>query len=90
MSPKALQRIFRFQRFLALAHSDSRHTSPDLGRLARETGYADQAHLSRETVRLAGLPPKRLLRDWQDDCSGTHDHAASRAQFLPPVVSSHT
>jgi AraC-like DNA-binding protein len=90
MSPKALQRIFRFQRFLALANSDSRRTSLDLGRLARETGYADQAHLSRETVRLAGLPPKRLLRDWQDDCSGTHDHAASRSQFLPPVVSSHT
>jgi AraC-like DNA-binding protein len=90
MSPKALQRIFRFQRFLALANSDSRRTSLDLGRLARETGYADQAHLSRETVRLAGLPPKRLLRDWQDDCSGIHDHAASRSQFLPPAVSSHT
>jgi AraC-like DNA-binding protein len=90
MSPKALQRIFRFQRFLALANSDSGHTSLDLGRLARETGYADQAHLSRETVRLAGLPPKRLLRDWQDDCSGVHDHAASRSQFRPPAPSSHT
>jgi AraC-like DNA-binding protein len=33
---------------------------PDLARLATETGYADQAHLTRESTRLAGLPPTAL------------------------------
>ena len=33
---------------------------PDLARLAADTGYADQAHLTRECVRLAGLPPAAL------------------------------
>jgi AraC-like DNA-binding protein len=54
--PKTLQRILRFQRFLALAQ-----TGTDLARLALEAGYADQAHLTRECSRLAGLPPAALL-----------------------------
>jgi AraC-like DNA-binding protein len=54
--PKTLQRILRFQRFLALAQHDT-----DLARLAFEAGYADQAHLTRECSRLAGLPPAALL-----------------------------
>jgi AraC-like DNA-binding protein len=54
--PKTLQRILRFQHFLALAQ-----TSTDLARLAIEAGYADQAHLTRECSRLAGLPPAALL-----------------------------
>jgi AraC-like DNA-binding protein len=54
--PKTLQRILRFQRFLALAQ-----TQTDLARLALEAGYADQAHLTRECSRLAGLPPAALL-----------------------------
>ena len=32
-----------------------------LGRLAAEAGYADQAHLTRECGRLAGLSPAALL-----------------------------
>ena len=54
--PKTLERILRFQRFLRLS-SDSR----DLARLALEAGYADQAHLTRECGRLAGLTPAQLL-----------------------------
>ena len=54
--PKTLERILRFQRFLALASSDA-----DLARLALDAGYADQAHLTRECTRLAGLPPAQLL-----------------------------
>jgi AraC-like DNA-binding protein len=34
----------------------------DLAALALEAGYADQAHLTRETTRLAGLPPAALIR----------------------------
>lgn len=55
--PKTLQRILRFQRFLTLA----RGTGHDLARLALEAGYADQAHLTRECTRLAGLAPAALL-----------------------------
>jgi AraC-like DNA-binding protein len=56
--PKTLQRILRFQRFLALAE---RSPAPDLARLALEAAYADQAHLTRECRRLAGLTPAALL-----------------------------
>jgi AraC-like DNA-binding protein len=58
--PKMLQRVLRFQRFLSYA------ARPQLGLAgaASLAGYADQAHLSRETRRLAGLPPSRL-RGWQ-------------------------
>src|SRR5215218_2366752 len=57
--PKTLQRILRFQRFLALARDQP--GPPDLAQLAFEAGYADQAHLTRECGRLAGLPPAALL-----------------------------
>ena len=45
--PKTLQRVLRFQRFLALARG-TRATAGggDLARLALQTGYADQAHLT--------------------------------------------
>ena len=56
--PKTLQRVLRFQRFLALAE----HAAEDLAALAFAAGYADQAHLTRECRRLAGLPPAALLR----------------------------
>jgi AraC-like DNA-binding protein len=55
--PKTLQRVLRFQRFLTLAQPPV----PDLAQLAFEAGYADQAHLTRECRRLAGLPPAALL-----------------------------
>jgi AraC-like DNA-binding protein len=55
--PKTLQRVLRFQRFLALAAHEE-----DLAGLAFAAGYADQAHLSRECRRLSGLPPAALLR----------------------------
>jgi AraC-like DNA-binding protein len=59
--PRLLARILRFQRFLRAAR-----TAPgrDLARLAVESGYADQAHLTRESRELGGLPPGALL-DWE-------------------------
>lgn len=54
--PKTLARILRFQRFLALARGGE-----DLARLALSAGYADQAHLTRETRRLSGRTPVELL-----------------------------
>jgi transcriptional regulator GlxA family with amidase domain len=58
-APKTLQRVLRFQRFLVLARAAG--ASADLARLAFAAGYADQAHLTRECRRLAGLPPAALL-----------------------------
>ncbi len=52
--PKTLDRVLRFQRFLARAGDG------DLARTAADLGYADQAHLTRECVRLSGLTPARL------------------------------
>jgi AraC-like DNA-binding protein len=58
--PKTLQRVLRFQRWLRLAQA-TRHGHANLALLARESGYADQAHLTREVRRLAGVPPTPLL-----------------------------
>jgi len=56
--PKTLQRVLRLRRFLALAESGA---GPDLARVAVESGYSDQPHLTRECGELAGLPPAALL-----------------------------
>jgi AraC-like DNA-binding protein len=80
LSPKELQRIVRFQRFLALAQ-DGDH-SGTLTSLARRAGYSDQSHLSRESMRLAGSPPRELLLASAQHCHGVHDHAASHRPLL--------
>jgi AraC-like DNA-binding protein len=54
--PATLRRVLRFQRFVAWLDRDGRGDG-DLARAAAELGYADQAHLSRESVSLAGMPP---------------------------------
>jgi AraC-like DNA-binding protein len=54
--PKVLDRVLRFQRFVSGAAPVSRGEE-GLARLAAELGYADQAHLTRECVRLSGLTP---------------------------------
>jgi AraC-like DNA-binding protein len=81
LTPKALQRMLRFQRFLALAY-ERRHSTGHLALLAREAGYADQAHLSRESRRLAGRSPYDVLREAQHHCCDSHDHGASYDAFL--------
>jgi AraC-like DNA-binding protein len=55
--PKTLARILRFQQFLELLRGSS---EPRLAELAATSGYADQAHLTREVRRLGGLTPKRF------------------------------
>lgn len=84
--PKDLQRTLRFQGFLALAQSAGVRAVPagggGLADLAAEAGYADQAHLSRECVRLTGLPPGVFLGDKTARCGCGHDHSASFIPFL--------
>jgi AraC-like DNA-binding protein len=80
-SPKVLHRMLRFQGFLALAQGRDK-PSAELARLAAEAGYADQSHLTREALRLAGRSPRTLLREAEEFCAGHHDHAASYGPLL--------
>ncbi|MFE9924797.1 helix-turn-helix domain-containing protein [Streptomyces sp. NPDC005774] len=54
--PKTLARILRLRRALALARGGTPYAET-----ATRTGYADQAHLSREVRDLTGLPLGELL-----------------------------
>ncbi len=56
--PKTLERILRFQQFLRLLR---RSTRPGLADLAAASGFADQAHLTREVRRLGGLTPATFM-----------------------------
>ena len=76
--PKTLERILRFQGFLALAQGpEQRHIG--LARLAQRAGYADQPHLTREAAALTGLTPRAFLDETWRRCGPTHDHEASYA-----------
>ncbi|ALG10414.1 AraC-like DNA-binding protein [Kibdelosporangium phytohabitans] len=95
LSPKVLQRTLRFQGFLALAQAgvtaSGRAGADGVAGLAVDVGYADQAHLSRECLRLTGCTPRQLLGGDLDRCSCGHDHSASYQPFLatrstPPRV----
>lgn len=86
MGPTTLQRLLRFQRVVAAVHGPlARGEVPaddGLARLAADAGYADQAHLTRESVRLAGLPIGAYLRLMREQCGPHHDHRASFAPLL--------
>ena len=55
--PKTLDRILRFQRFLKRLRGTC---NGSMAGLAMEAGYADQAHLGRESRRLAVTTPQRI------------------------------
>ncbi|MEY2441712.1 MAG: hypothetical protein QOJ46_1138 [bacterium] len=54
--PKRLGRVLRLTRALAAAHAGE-----ELGRVAFEAGYADQAHFANDCRSLAGVAPSALL-----------------------------
>jgi AraC-like DNA-binding protein len=85
-TPKVLQRTLRFQGFLALAQAGAtpsgRRGIDGTASLAIDAGYADQAHLSRECLRLTGVTPTQLLGGELDRCACGHDHMASYQPFL--------
>ena len=83
LGPKELQRVLRFQGFIArvqasVAAPDA--SEVDLARWAVDAGYHDQAHLGRESRRLAGATPGEVLAQYGTACTCGHDHAAS---YLP-------
>ena len=59
LSPKLIQKVQRMQDVLTL----SRGANLTLSSLAGRAGYADQAHLARDTRARAGLTPTQLLRE---------------------------
>jgi AraC-like DNA-binding protein len=59
--PKTLARVLRFQRLLGLL--DRPGPRPSLALAAADAGYADQAHMTTECVRLTGLTPTALLAE---------------------------
>lgn len=85
-SAKTMQRVVRFQRFLALSSWNPRETEGGVGRLAWAAGYADQPHLTRECVALTGLPPTRFLMETRRSCGPSHDHKTKFAPFLPAAT----
>jgi AraC-like DNA-binding protein len=85
IGPKTLQRTLRFQGFLALVQSAGQREDPladGLASLAVEAGYADHPHLSRECLRLTGLPPSAFWGGKSTQCDCGHDHSASYSQIL--------
>nr|WP_239066911.1 helix-turn-helix domain-containing protein [Actinomadura bangladeshensis] len=86
LAPKVLHRMLRFQGFLALVQQAiAQGRAPaavGLAALARRVGYADQPHLTRECVRLTGVPPRVFLAETHRTCANGHDHAASTTRLL--------
>jgi AraC-like DNA-binding protein len=78
--------MLRFQGFLALIQriiaQGRAATDGGLGTLALRAGYADQAHLTRECVRLTGVSPRVFLAETQRTCACGHDHSASFTPVL--------
>jgi methylphosphotriester-DNA--protein-cysteine methyltransferase len=58
--PVLLRRVLRFRR--VVSRIDAGGALDDLAGLAAAAGYADQAHLTRESQDLAGLAPAALAR----------------------------
>jgi AraC-like DNA-binding protein len=54
--PKMLARVLRFRRLQTLAPAP-------FVELALDAGYSDQAHMTAEVTRLAGVSPVRFLKD---------------------------
>src|SRR3984885_11642917 len=57
--PRMLNRVLRFRRFVSRIDAGGDF---DLATIAAEAGYADPAHLTRESNDLAGLTPAALVR----------------------------
>jgi AraC-like DNA-binding protein len=95
-SPKTVAMLMRFERATARIAEAVRRRGPiDLAAIATDTGYSDQAHLSREFVRFAGTPPRRWVteefRNIQDGghSFGSHcEHDCSQSDCVDNAASS--
>jgi AraC-like DNA-binding protein len=55
--------VLRFRRLVAQLGAVATGES-DLARVAADLGYADQAHMTRDCVRLSGMTPLQLAELW--------------------------
>jgi AraC-like DNA-binding protein len=60
--PKTFQQVLRFRQFVSRLDAAGPGPRVSLATLAWETGYADQAHLTRACTRFAGVSPAVLAR----------------------------
>lgn len=61
LTPKAYSRVVRIGRAIHLLSRGH-----GVAAVAAETGYADQSHLTREMVDIAGLSPRELMKSCPD------------------------
>ncbi|QGZ42483.1 helix-turn-helix protein [Pseudoduganella flava] len=59
---RTLRRLARVEESLLAARDDEREGRVSLSDVAARSGYADQAHLSREARELIGTSPRELIR----------------------------
>jgi AraC-like DNA-binding protein len=82
-SPKTFQRVLRFRRFVSRLDAAGSLGALDLATVAFETGYADQAHLTRECARFAGVSPTALARLRRTGDRLLHVLGADRLSRMP-------
>jgi AraC-like DNA-binding protein len=77
-SPKTVAMLMRFERATAaIADSVRRCATVDLAAVAASTGFSDQAHLTREFARFAGVPPRRwIAEEFRNIQDGGHPFVA--------------
>lgn len=80
--PKVSHRTLRFWGFLALARSGPQRRRSLTG-LAATAGYADQAHLARESIAITGVAPSELLAGIERNCGENHNHAGPADLGMP-------
>ena len=82
-APKTVAMLMRFEHAVARITDDARRRRVDLAAAAADTGYCDQAHLTREFARFAGISPHAWLveefRNIQDGAyayrsESSHEH----------------
>lgn len=73
-TPKTVAMLMRFEYATArMAGAARRYPRVDLAGIAADAGYADQAHLTREFARFAGVPPGVWLgEEFQNIQDGAH------------------
>lgn len=77
-SPKTVSRLMRFRHASTrIAESARKYGRGDLATVAVDTGYCDQAHLTREFSQFAGVPPRSwLAEEFRNIQDGGHTWAS--------------
>lgn len=87
VTPKEYQRIARFEASRRKLTISTQHERLSLAGIAAASGYADQAHLTREWAAFAGCPPMAWLRT-EEVPAASQASGASAGQPCPKVQDS--